>query len=326
MVNILNLSRLINGEILTNPSVSVVENFATQLSQVSPKSAFIAFDKSEIDDAINRGAYAVIFEGEIVPKNGEIAYIKVADLAACISRIGRYFANLKELKFIEISTISRKILENFSLPKSLILGDKTLQEFFLQIIKSQNGGLILSEDKNLILKFSSQSEKITPNSDFRLLFKGSIFYSSFIFDEHYYPNLYFPRIFLPDLCGILEFLKKNRIEYKFSDLRNLGHFEPIFVDKFFKILPFGASEQVFIFENDREIFKKSAEFLRNEFSQNIVIAVPWNENFDNLQIDFRFSNLSNLRNLSNFHYVLIFGIKDEIYKILDEKDSQKLLF
>ena len=328
MINIINLARLSGGELLNEPSVSVVEGFAYKSESVKSKFAFIDIngDESEIQKAIELGAYAIIFSGDCEIKNSEIALIRVANLNQALTRLIVFFANSKNHKFVRTNLIQNEILKRFVLPKSVLFAPQNLHEFLAILTSGEDEKIFFCKDGEILEKFGSKLLKITPNSDYEMLFLGSIFFSNFIFDEVYYQNLPLPRIFIDEFCGIVEFLKEQNINYKIGDLRNLEHFEPIFVDRFLKICKFGESYRAFICESDETLFVKAARFLTKEFSQNIVISLPWSKEIKGIDADFRYNRLENLKNIKDFHYALVNCDKNSLLEMLNSHKIQNSLF
>ena len=328
MINIINLARLSGGELINEPSVSVVEGFAYKSEGVKSKFAFIDIngDESEIQKAIELGAYAIIFSGDCEIKNSEIALIRVANLNQALTRLIVFFANSKNHKFVRTNLIQNEILKRFVLPKSVLFAPQNLHEFLVILTGSEDEKIFFCNDGEILEKFGSKLLKITPNSDYEMLFLGSIFFSNFIFDEVYYQNLPLPRIFIDEFCGIVEFLKEQNINYKIGDLRNLEHFEPVFVDRFFRICKFGESYRAFICESDETLFVKAASFLTKEFSQNIVISLPWSKEIKGIDADFRYNRLENLKNIKDFHYALVNCDKNSLLEMLNSHKIQNSLF
>ena len=328
MINIINLARLSGGELINQPSVSVVEGFAYKSSDIKPKFAFIDIngDESEIQKAIELGAYAVIFSGDCAIQNSEIAFIKVANLNQALSRLIVFFANAKNHKFVGANLIQHQILKRFILPKTTIFAPQNLHEFLVVLTGFEDEKIFFCQDSEILEKFGSKLMQIVPNSDYKMLFLGSIFFSNFIFDEVYYQNLPLPRLFIDEFCGIVKFLKEQNLSYKIGDLRNLEHFEPIFVDRFLKICKFGESYRAFICESDETLFVKSAQFLTKEFSQNIVISLPWSKDIKGIEADFRYNRLENLKNIKDFHYALVNCSKNSLLHMLNLHKMQNSLF
>lgn len=318
-MDILNLNRLVFGEILGTPAISRISGFTFTPHKNCKNLAFIALNatQNDIKTAVLNGAYAVIFDKNLdLTGDDEIAYIKVNDINLAISRLITYFIALKSIKFVKISELQKDLFKILSFPKKLTFAPDNEAELLLNVYEIENETIFLCNDEIILKNFGGKFEQILQNFEYELLFKGSIFFTSFIFDEIYYPNLSISRFFLPELCGIISFLNKHKIVFKIKDTKSLAHFEPIFVDKFLQIHPFGETYHAFLVEKDKDVFVKAAWFLRSEFSSNIVICAPWNEDFGELKIDFRFSNLSALQNIGEFHYALIYGDKDEILQNL----------
>lgn len=320
-MNIINLMRLVDGQIGSTPLISGVDGFASSMHEITQRSAFIKehITQDEADEACQRGAYAIITGSNLELKNSEIAYIKVSNFNLSLFRLALYFANLKQCEFYHISNLEREIFH--SITKSVKFVPTLANEFYIDIVKAGEKEIFITDDISLINKFSTK--KIEKNSDFNLLFKGSLFFSSFIFNSIYYQNLQFPRIFLDELCSIISFLDEKKLKYRVPNFINLSHFYPIFVNNLFKIYPFGMSDRAIIAEENREIFLRSAKFLKDEFSSKIVVCAG----FGAPEVDFVFENLDQIREIKDFHYILLNSNKDElIYTLSQKKDDPHSLF
>ena len=131
---------------------------------------------------------------------------------------------------------------------------------------------------------------------------------------------------MPELCGVIEYLSRKNIPFKFQSLSAFGHFEPIFVDRFFNVSSLGGSYRAFIAESDPELFAREAEFLRAKFREKIIVCASWEDRLEGVKIDFRFNKLSALKSLPEFHYALVFAEKGAIVQLLNQKPQEKNLF
>ena len=99
----------------------------------------------------------------------------------------------------------------------------------------------------------------------------------------------------------------------------------IFINKNFRVVPFGASSQAFITESDDELFDMEAAFLGRNFSGGIEICVP--EDFaGSATATMRFKDLAELKNLSTFHYALVKCQKEELEAMLNLAAPEPDLF
>ena len=122
-----------------------------------------------------------------------------------------------------------------------------------------------------------------------------------------------PSIFLPEFAQILGFLDERGFAIDFKSQIKFRHFMPLFVDKKWRICPFGGSEQALIIENDEEIFSRAEAFLRRKFGDEILCLRP--------------KNASEIKKIKQkFRYCLILGEFDEIYAQLNEQESELTLF
>ena len=328
MVNLLNLTRIVNGTMLNNPAISAVESFAIEPAKVAKKGAFIALGANERDvrTAIDNGAYAIIFDNNFKPLNDEIAFIKVENLCSALVRLIKFLGEIWRHGFVLINGVQSEILRYTSVPKNLMFAPRSKGELFISLMNAKEKNTYFTTDAELLQSLGISPATIPASDDFRLLYGGSIFYSSFVFGGLYYSNLIFPQLFLPELCGVIEYLSRKNIPFKFQSLSAFGHFEPIFVDRFFNVSSLGGSYRAFIAESDPELFAREAEFLCAKFREKIIVCASWEDRLDGVKIDFRFNKLSALKSLPEFHYALVFAEKSAILQLLNQKPQEKNLF
>ena len=328
MVNLINLVRIVNGKMLNRPSISAVENFAIQPNKVRKKWAYIAVNATakDVQTAIENGAYAVIFDSDFKVSNDEVAFIKVENLSVALVRMIKFLGDIWKHQFVLIDEIQVSILRFITVPKNLLFAPRTLYELFIHLLSHDEKQIYFTKDKEFLNSLEIEYQTIEQDESYQVIYGGSIFYSSFIYDEIYYSNLVFPQIFLPDLCGILKFLKRKNAEFKLQNFSALAHFEPIFVDKFLNITPLGESYRAFVIESDKELFIRAAQYLRAKFSEKILICASWDDDFDGFSIDFRFGKIDAIAQIPDFRYALVFADKAEFMSFLSQKPREKNLF
>ena len=118
--------------------------------------------------------------------------------------------------------------------------------------------------------------------------------------------------FLDEICGLLNFAKQQNFELKFGDLREFHHFEPIFINSKFEILPFGMSEKVLIFESDEMAFEAQINFLQSYTRDEILII---RDQFELLALQSK-----------EYKYALILGKSSDFGEILHVRNDEFNLF
>ncbi|WXG20705.1 hypothetical protein VBZ67_10585 [Campylobacter concisus] len=128
-----NLTHIVNGQILNNPSISSVTSFAFEAKNIKRGYALIATQSDQIAPAIKQGAYAIISEEEITPSDDEIAFIKVASLQTAIIKLMRFEAIHKNIKFCAVNPFIKALLEKSHLEKNTHVIPENLTELFYKI-------------------------------------------------------------------------------------------------------------------------------------------------------------------------------------------------
>ena len=317
-----NLVRLINAKLVAKPQISSVDNFAINLKDVSLGSAFLSSDENEIYQAIESGAYAVIFDKKCEVKNNEIAYIKVDNLDKAKLRIAQFFAASNSVKNLFLRPVEKEILKNSTLSRNAKFLSKNLDEVFIDFINSKKGDIFLYDDLEFLKEISPIYETLNLENNTKVLIDGSLFFLNFEYNDRIF-NLNLPQIFLPEVYSILDFADKNNVFIKFKDLRNIGHFESIFVDKFYNIKAFGESYRAFIVESDIELFLREVEFLKDKFGKEII---SMSSKKLNLKSDIEYDSLEEIKTSYDFKYAVILANKQDVIDMLNSKKKELSLF
>lgn len=327
MMNIENLKRLINGDSMNTPSVTSVVDFSFEAKNIRQGYAYIGMNgtQEDINEAIANGAYAVLIDEECEISDKEIAFIRVDNLNTAIMRLVRFESSSKGLKFCSINAVQKAILNRVSLAKNAAILPTEIKELFIKIFHAKNGDTFFCDDLKILSKVAPFYDTAWTDMNAQAINEGSIFFTTLICDGVYYQNLAIAKVFKGFLAGLIQYLNKNEIGFKLGDLRGIEHFEPTFVDRNFKITPFGASFRAFITENDDSLFEMEANFLRRNFSEMIEICVP--KNFrSNLEPSFVFNDLSELKQLQNFRYALVKCQRSELEAMLNQPEKEENLF
>lgn len=321
-----NLCNILDACMLNEPKISSIDGFCFDLDECKSAKCFICQNSSdeEIQKAIEKGAYAVVFSHDTAILNAEIALLKVKDLKNSLNRLLAFQSTTKGLKFTFLNDIQMEFFIKISNSKHAKILSKNYFDAFLQIINADLSDHFFCQSKNLIKNFGGFFE-ISAQNDIKLCSENSLFYMSFICDEIYYQNITLARPFLGELGALLSHLNKNNIEFKMpSNLTLKNHFEPVFVDKFYNINSFGQSYRAFITENNAQLFEKEAQFMR-EFCDDCVICAAYNAK-TNANVDFRFSSFNGLKNIGHFHYALVLCDTNELIAHLKSNMIQQTLF
>lgn len=326
-IRVENLRTLLYGELLNTPKISNVIGIYTNAQKVGYQGAFISLSnsKEDIEIAIRKGAYAIIFCGDFDIKcfnNNDIAYIKVKDISHCIFRLMRYFATFFELEFIILNSVEKEILLKIS--DEIFLDKNNLKNTLDLILNSKNRQKFYCDSEYFIKNFCSNYKflpKFKPDS----IYNSTLFISSFSLDGNDY-KIPIPRLFIDDFCSVFKSIKGVNIN-KFISLKSIRHFIPIFVDYSFGATKFGLTPRAVICETDKDVFIKSALFLQNNYSGSKILV------FDHKKAGELTKNgvkaifcqeLNEIKKQKDFRYILIDVDFDIICKFLTPQEYPNL--
>ncbi|NWF66831.1 MAG: hypothetical protein HXX81_05115 [Campylobacterales bacterium] len=300
------------GFLLNDPKISKILSVSTNYADVKRGDLFIAINSSCIDEAVKRGAYAIIFDKATQISDMEIAWIKVDNIHDCMQRLLRFFLIQYSIPIFYISLIKFDILDLITNKKEVLtLNSLNIATYFKQIIEKQFK-LICSNDKallNSIYPLHQNFKQIIESVNF---IKEGIFNCSYDFLNRHFLDLDISPMFVKDLNEILQFLDSNNIDYNLTNLKNLSHFSPIFITKDFKQREFGQTHTVLIFEEDIELFLEEMDFLNQKASWSKRLFFHHAFKHEGIINYSSKEHLNLLLRELNFNYALIFGNRDLI--------------
>lgn len=255
-----NVVTLVWGELLNEPTVTSINDLVSSASKVHRGDLFIVYDTDDIPLAIERGAFALLFDQPIVPTDMEIAWIKVHSLHDALLRLAGYFLLERHVTAIACDGAMIDMAEQ-------IVDDPTCH--FL-VHASNWFECILSLPPGCTLFFETGCGYDTLFSDAHIisqdqcdldLMKHTLFESTFSINGQKALTRPFPPFLLPRLARLCHQLNCMRIHWNLERLQLHRHFQPIFIDESFSHKPFGTTKRVLIFEPDSSLFAETFHFL-----------------------------------------------------------------
>ncbi len=253
-----NLVSLIGGELKNSPSITQISHIGSQPQQIRRGSLFLAKDKSQVDEAIKAGAYAIAYEGWIQISDQEIAWIKVPDLSQAALRLVRFLLLQSQIPAVGVDDLEWDLANTLIHDRRIHLFEDPFET--LHTLQEQKPDLLLYPSHTKALELSTPT---LPSIDIRII-QTYLFETSFVIEGHFYERIRLARIFLPPLRKLLALGKEFQFELQFGALERFPHFQPIFVDHTFTPQEFGKSEKVFVLEPDAKLLKKEKEYLLSQ--------------------------------------------------------------
>ena len=271
--DILNLTE---GVLTNTPQVQAIESATVYQSKVEHGDLFFSSNQEEIDQAIDNGAYAIIYDDDsIIKKDDEIAWIKVSDIQLAAFKLIRYVILKKEAQFFLTSEHELTFLK-------MILTHKTNISFipndwrkaFEQILNT-DGTLYVGTDKELMKLIKPDVKKLERDVDgyvvFDTLFKTTFKVNGFVYQEKDLIPFH-----LEYLLRVIHFCDANSLPYDIERLRYTKHFTPVFIDGELNTARSNQSDKVAIFTDNIPDIVEAREYIKrsNNWVKGIVLTPP----------------------------------------------------
>lgn len=316
-----------NGSLVNFPFISSVEGISTQAKKIKRGDLFFALDQKEIEYAISKGAYAIIFDKPTQVSDYEIAWIKVDCVKTAISKFVRYELAHNPKKIYLINDIEYEIVQNIASYKNINILSKDNLENYHKILNSDN--IFVCNDKDYLEFISSKYSNIDhiDIDEFKIL-SNSTFDITFNFNNRLYERVKIPKIFASDLFRVIKLLMAEDIDFSLHDI-NLSHFYPLYIDNFFNEKEYGKSEKVLIFEPNIELVQQEIDYLakQNSWAKSIVVVSSSNHtiSYDDIFIAKNNKNIIDVLKKHQFNFALIVGKdKNAIEKYLNKTNLEQL--
>lgn len=272
-----NLTNIIGGTIINQPKVAKVDAATIYQSKVELGDLFFALSSEDIVKAVEKGAYAVVFEGANPQiTDSEIAYIKVDSIKDASIKFLRYILVQKESQIYYFEDIESSFLKQIVNRKSSIytILSNNWQKSFETILNS-NYEIYITINKEDASALSPNYKTLTKEASGYII-SDSLLKTTFKIEKYIYQNMDIAPFFVDNLKKVVAFCKDNDIEYDINRIKYTSEFKPYYVDKKLNLSQKGSTEQVLIFVNSTKIVDKSIKYLRlqSKWIKSIVLTPP----------------------------------------------------
>ncbi|MBT0882931.1 MULTISPECIES: hypothetical protein [unclassified Campylobacter] len=243
-MEITNFSELINAKIINKPSVSRLKDFCLNLNSVTNASAFFTDKQALANEAIKKGAYAIISTKDLSISDKEVAFLKINDFEFALTRLLAFYSIDKRVVLLDELSIECLNRLNITTLKNDLFYD------FENILKNN---LIFCSSKEYLDKLSLSYENV--KYSYEIIKRSSFFYQDLILNDEYYYNVFIPIIFTEQFAKINVFKELN-INYS-----NLKLLDFIFLNDNNEIVKMSEGSKVVFFENNELIISEIKKHL-----------------------------------------------------------------
>jgi len=324
-----NLVSLLDGELKNKPSISSFHKIVFDSKKVKRGDLYFG-DSKGIDEALQNGAYGIV-SNRFRVKDKEIAWIKVKNLDEAKLKYLRYLVIKNDSHVIYLNSVESEISKTIELEKCYYI-DSDIDKAILELNIKDEENLIVFTDREIFKKLELISFEVVIKNSIEVI-KSTIFLTTFLYRQSLYKDIKFPLVFKSELEKVLNLFDELKVEYSVEKLHFISHFRPLFLDSYFKLLPFGQSTKVLILEPSKEFISREIKYIKVSASwAKVLLLMPHDIKLsEKIDIDIKyFKNYADIRklNIFNYNFVIMIDIENRYEKYLQktEKEIKNTLF
>jgi ferrochelatase len=311
-----NILALTKGTLLGEPSVSLFESVVFDASKVKRGSLFVAYSPEDIPEALQNGAYGVMFDKATQINDSEVAWIKVENIDKALKKLLRFYLLEKELQVYACDPISLHLSSMILTPPSFCNIEGSMREIWEKLWPLEKKSIVLFSpaltDPDI---FIEHSQLIRAQENTITIIEQTLFETSFIHNDTFYERQMLSPFFVPYLEHILFFYTFLRIPFVIKGFSKMGHFIPVFTNSRLEIKEFGSSDRVIIFEPLLELIDEQIDFLDVQASWAKIIYLLPDTMHSSLTIGveniffYRYpEEILTILQSKSFHFALVAGV------------------
>ncbi|MBN2768570.1 MAG: hypothetical protein JXQ68_05665 [Campylobacterales bacterium] len=324
-MNISDVVNITEGELQNTPKIQAINAATTYQSKVDRGDLFFSDDIKEIENAIENGAYAIVYEGDdIVPSDSEIAWIKVNDVKLASMKLVRYVLLKKELDIylFDIHEISllKMILKD---KKRVTFLSNDYKKAFEQIVNSSDR-LFASSNKELLHIISTDIKEFAGSADGEII-ASTLFKTSFKINGFIYQDMDLFPFHFKCVLQITDFCQKYELDISLDKIRYTKHLYPIFINNNLEQIIQGRSEKVAIFADNIKDIENAKEYITHKMKWvKSICFTPPKSKLDSEKKPVWFDDEEHLRELlkaRDFNYAFIYSSDKNILNSIKKEYS-----
>ncbi len=320
---------IVEGELVNSPSISFIYNIKTKVNKIQEGDLFISNNKDEIKEALNKGAFGIIFDCEIDILDNEIAWIKVDDVNSSLTKLIRFKLSTFELNAYHCNDFTFELLALFTKngEHNIKLISNNLEDDIGILEDIENYKTIICSNEKILNNIYPKNFAFNNiKYDIKNLIEHSLFETTFSYEDSYFPRVKLSSLYINDFLNVYIFLNKN---IDINKLKKINTFKPLFIDKYFKLIDYGYSDKFIISQTNGNLAVNEINYINNKYKYaRTFIFIRKGFYKSNDSSFYTIDSLDEIKNiLSNkkFNAIYILGFNHDEINIFTTKNSSKVL-
>ncbi len=308
---------LVGGRVLNTPSITSFVHIAFDPHKIQRGDLYIASDPTSIQDAIAKGAYAILFDEDLAIVDPEIAWIKVEDLEDAAKRFFRYLLIQYGTKLYVLEEIAFDLANDSINDDRLFVSSGSALEDLKKLVEKSYECALFKEGKYFSSLALDRQKIETAHCQ---MVTEYLFETSFIYMDRYFERAQVPSFLLQKLVPSLQIALLEQLKIH---PMSQSHFRPYFLNEYFEVVEFGKSDRVLIWEP--KLASKSRSYLQTKVGNAAKILYLSDKKIDGFHHCSTIEELKEILYNENFQFALFVG-KEFDFALLSKRKKQRTLF
>ncbi|WP_457596438.1 hypothetical protein [Hydrogenimonas sp.] len=238
------------GRLLNDPAITRFDALALRAGKCERGTLFLAFDPTEIPEALERGAYGIVTHDPIEITDPEAAWIAVESLDEALPHLMRLWLMAHPRDFWLLDSVALAYLGQLARDPAIVPLPRGRLAMCEKILATAPDNRIFGSDEEF-LRHLGLSPRRSPSrkADARLL-SSTLFTTTAIVEERYFEKLPVPPCTFDAFLRALALLRELGCEADMGRLRFPPAFSPLFLDAQNREAPFGSTQRVVVLADE----------------------------------------------------------------------------
>lgn len=322
-MTIQSLINLTDGSLQNEPTIQAIEGATVFPSKVEHGDLFISSDKKDIQTALDRGAYAIVYDDDTVDiSDNDTAWIKVKSVQEASFKLLRYVILEKEASFFLLNEHENSFLKMVLLQKSNIAFiSNDWRKAFEQILNSSQK-LFVGTDKELMKGIKPDVKRLKSDVEGYVV-DDTLFKTTFKVNGFIYQDKELAPFHIEHILKVVDFCEDNELPYSVDRVKYTKHFTPVFIDGALNPTRASQSDKVAIFTDNLQDINRAREYIKfNGTWVKSIVLTPPKTKVENITRPHWFESEEEVRDILStlhFNYAFIYSLDRSIlHKIKQE--------
>jgi len=322
-MKISDILHITGGTLDNEPQIQAIESATVFPSKVERGDLFFAAKTEEIPSAVERGAYAVVYQGERPEGlDEEIAWIRVESVREAAFRLLRYVLLHKEADFVLLRPHEESLLRQVLTHKgNIAFLPSDWMRAFERILNGEEH-LFVGSDRNMLETIRPEIERLEEEAEGTMI-SDTLFRSTFKVHGYIYQQKEMAPFHLDHLLRVVAFCDRRDLPYSLDRVRYTRHFQPLFVDGRLESVPRGSTDRVLIFVDNLEDIVQAREYVhyQSSWAKSIVLTPP-KTRVEKVERPYWFESPEEAREIlknTHFNYAFIYSLDRKMLQSMREE-------